>query len=236
MPLELAGRLKKAVDASNVRFEPDDVQDRLHVAMAPHAGVGTTVADVLRLEYRVGGALAALLPESTMEQYAQVSTFVWKLKTMEFNLQRAFLVRVPLDADAAHVPRSSLSCALCRIRQYGGAVLGSACAESGLVISGVESARMQALRRIEVMLRRALRSKVASSHEMWHLLKQAHRVRGGLHGFCQTLQTYVMFDAIEGSWHTLAPAVQQARPTCCTSKGAFALRVTLEVLASCWDR
>ena len=92
MPLELTGRLKKAIDASNVRFESEDVQDRMHISMHSHSGHGTTVADVLRLEYNVGDAIAALLPSATMKAYQQISTFVWKLKTMEFNLQRAFLV------------------------------------------------------------------------------------------------------------------------------------------------
>ena len=70
---------------------------------------------------------------------------------------------------------------------------------------------MQTLRRIEVLLRRALRGKIESGHDMWHLLKQAHRLRCGLHGFCQTLQTYVMFDVIEGGWQTFATAIGQVR-------------------------
>lgn len=93
MPLELNGRLKKAMDASNVRFEPDDIQDRLHITMLDAPGRGAVVSDVLRLEYHVSGALSSLLSDEAMREYQQVSTFVWKMKTMEFNLQRAFLVR-----------------------------------------------------------------------------------------------------------------------------------------------
>ena len=72
---------------------------------------------------------------------------------------------------------------------------------------------LQTLRRIEVLLRRALRGKIESGHDMWHLLKQAHRLRCGLHGFCQTLQTYVMFNVIEGGWQTFATAIGQVRLT-----------------------
>ena len=74
------------------------------------------------------------------------------------------------------------------------------------------AAGMQALRRVEVQMQRLLRSTVGSTHAMWHLLKQAHRVHSGLHVFCQTLQTYVMFDVLESSWDTFRAAIDQARP------------------------
>ena len=94
MPLELTGRLKKAVDASNVRFEPEDTQDRLRITMSTAAGRGAIVADTMRLEYALGNVLGSLLPESVAQEYQQVAQFVWKCKTMEFNLQRACLVRL----------------------------------------------------------------------------------------------------------------------------------------------
>ena len=82
---------------------------------------------------------------------------------------------------------------------------------------------MQALRRIELSLRRALRAKIVSSHDMWALLKRAHRVRNGLHGFCQTLQTYVMFDAIEGGWSTFTKAIEQVGMAGCLNHLHFGL-------------
>lgn len=92
MTLELTGRLKKAMDSSNVRYETDDIQDRVHIAMRPFSGHGSVVADVLSLQYRVGGPLTSLLSQEVMHEYEQVSTFLWKMKTMEFSLQCAFLV------------------------------------------------------------------------------------------------------------------------------------------------
>lgn len=95
MPIELNGRLKKSMDASMLRFESDDMQDRLHIAMRPHTGHSTLVSDVLNLQYRVSGPLASLLSEDIMREYEAVSTFLWKLKAMEFSLQRAYLARSP---------------------------------------------------------------------------------------------------------------------------------------------
>jgi gamma-tubulin complex component 3 len=89
-PFELASRLKKAMDASNVRFEPDDIQDRLHVRMAGSTGSHTTVADVVRLQYHLGDTLTALLPADAMERCEQISALLWKTKTMEFTLLRAY--------------------------------------------------------------------------------------------------------------------------------------------------
>jgi gamma-tubulin complex component 3 len=89
-PFEVAGRLKKAIDASNVRYEPDDVQDRLIVRLGIPAGSTTTVADVLRLQYRLSDTLVALLPAAAAEQTEQISAFIWKTKTMEATLLRAY--------------------------------------------------------------------------------------------------------------------------------------------------
>lgn len=71
--------------------------------------------------------------------------------------------------------------------------------------------RVQALRRVEVQLQRLLRGKISNKHAMWVLLKQAHRVHSGLHVFCQTLQTYVMFDVLESSWDTFCAAISKVQ-------------------------
>ena len=61
------------------------------------------------------------------------------------------------------------------------------------------------------LLRRALRGKLSAKHLVWALLRQAHRLRGGLHGFCQTLQTYIMFDVLASAWTTFMAAVDTVR-------------------------
>jgi hypothetical protein len=91
---------------------------------------------------------------------------------------------------------------------------------------------VQALRRIEVLLQRSLRGKVASNHDMWNLLKQAHRVHSGLHVFCQTLQTYIMFDVIESGWDTFSTSIHQVR--CCPPlQVATVLCVTVLCMSYC---
>lgn len=93
MASELSARLKQAIDASNVRHFEDDVQERLALHKAPGGGAAVTVADVLQVTYAVSGPLASLMPERVMVRYEQVSTFLLKLKTMEFQLQQAWQVR-----------------------------------------------------------------------------------------------------------------------------------------------
>lgn len=93
MASELSARLKQAIDASNVRHFEDDVQERLALRKAPGGGAAVTVADVLQVTYTVTGPLASLMPERVMMRYEQVSTFLLKLKTMEFQLQQAWQVR-----------------------------------------------------------------------------------------------------------------------------------------------
>ena len=100
--------LKRAIEASNVRFEPPDVQNRLAIGTVTGAGAASTVADVLRLQYRLGPTLTALLPADAVARCEQVSAFLWRMKTMEFTLLRAFQVRA---SALQNVPLQSCFCA-----------------------------------------------------------------------------------------------------------------------------
>ena len=46
----------------------------------------------MQVTYTVTGPLASLMPERVMMRYEQISTFLLKLKTMEFQLQQAWQV------------------------------------------------------------------------------------------------------------------------------------------------
>lgn len=104
MASELSARLKQAIDSSNVRHFEDDVQERLSLRKAPGGGAAATVADVMQVTYAVVGPLASLMPERVMMRYEQISTFLLKLKTMEFQLQQAWQVRGARAGHAAPLP------------------------------------------------------------------------------------------------------------------------------------
>eukprot|EP00892_Ulva_mutabilis_P008835 jgi/Ulvmu1/6323/UM029_0031.1 len=90
MASELSARLKKAIDASNVQHFEHDMQERLALRKAAGGGASVTIADVMQVTYTVTGPLASLMPERVMMRYEQISTFLLKLKTMEFQLQQAW--------------------------------------------------------------------------------------------------------------------------------------------------
>ena len=94
MPSELSNRLKKAFDGSIASQVPEDSLDRVVLRKAAGGGSGALLADVLVLSYSLGRPLAALMPPRVMALYEQISTFLFKAKTVEFKLQQSWLVRV----------------------------------------------------------------------------------------------------------------------------------------------
>lgn len=91
--LELTDKLKKSIDASNSKFHEDDVQDRLRVRKAPSTGAHDRGWDVFCLKYQVRAPLSTLLTPPVMHLYEQISTFLWKLKRVEYTLQQSWQVR-----------------------------------------------------------------------------------------------------------------------------------------------
>ena len=107
MPSELSNRLKKAFDGSIASQIPEDSLERVVLHKAAGGGSGALLADVLVLSYGLGRPLGALMPARVMAQYEQISTFLFKAKTVEHKLQQSWLVRVPsslctLKAPCAH--------------------------------------------------------------------------------------------------------------------------------------
>ena len=60
------------------------------------------------MTYTVTGPLASLMPERVMMRYEQISTFLLKLKTMEFQLQQAWQV-LPAP-NCAHRAAATMPC------------------------------------------------------------------------------------------------------------------------------
>ena len=94
--LELTDKLKKAIDASNSKFHEDDVLDRLRVRKAPSAGHHDRGWDVFCLKYQVRAPLSSLLTPAIMRRYEQISTFLWKVKRVEYTLQQSWVVCSPV--------------------------------------------------------------------------------------------------------------------------------------------
>lgn len=91
-PSELSNRLKKAFDGSIAAQIPEDSLELVTLRKAPGGGSGALLADVLVLSYELGRPLAALMPRRVMAQYEQISTFLFKAKTVEHKLQQSWLV------------------------------------------------------------------------------------------------------------------------------------------------
>lgn len=182
MPSELSNRLKKAFDGSIASQVPEDSLDRVVLRKAAGGGSGALLADVLVLSYSLGRPLAALMPPRVMALYEQISTFLFKSKTVEFKLQQSWLVRPQYLAcdPQANVWRNS-------------------------------HAYVQVLRRMERLLQGTLRAHITAKHTMWHVLSLAHRLRADMSGFVRHLLEYSTNKVIEGAWSSLVADIDAVR-------------------------
>ena len=81
----LLAQVDGAIRASNAQFDDPEVLERIDVKIL-HASPGDDGWKVFTLDYRVGGALDAILSESAMANYLQVFRFLWRIKRVENSL------------------------------------------------------------------------------------------------------------------------------------------------------
>ena len=86
--------------------------------------------------------------------------------------------------------------------------------------------------RIEGTLQRGLRGVVKYSHPIWLLLSKANHLRSEMSNFCQNLQTYIMYEVLEGAWDTFQTALDKVCSTKHSSVYIPALTHPLETFIS----
>ena len=81
----LLAHVDGAIRSSNAQFDTPEVLERIDVKIL-RASPGDDGWKVFTLDYRIGGALDAILSESAMANYLQIFRFLWRIKRVENSL------------------------------------------------------------------------------------------------------------------------------------------------------
>ncbi|RHY39199.1 hypothetical protein DYB30_004640 [Aphanomyces astaci] len=142
--------LETALNASNAKFESNDILSRLDVKLH-QATSGEEGWDVFALHYKLQAPLNTVIPDAAMAEYLQMFSFLFKVKRVEYSLSTCW----GRDMNLVHLISNKLPHAVA-------------------------------------------------------IMHRGNLVRSQMIHFTTNLHNYIMFEVLDGSWHSLVKDVTNA--------------------------